>query len=56
MLKHSFYKTTKVASWGAFIKFIVHVILCRVLFSDIKNSKLLISNISFSISENIHKK
>lgn len=56
MLKHNFYKTTKVALWGAFIKFIVHVILCRVLFSDIKNLKLLISNISFWLSENMHKK
>lgn len=56
MLKFNFYKIIKVVLWGVFIKFIVYVILCRVLFFDIKNLKLLILNIFFCILENIYKK
>lgn len=56
MLKYNFYKIIKVVLWGVFNKFIVYVILCRVLFFDIKNLKLLILNIFFCILENMYKK
>lgn len=54
MLKYNFYKIIKVVLWGVFFKFIVYVILCRVLFFDIKNLKLLILNIFFCMLENMY--